>query len=60
MSAAPLVCIVAGAGSAATTSLAGPLAANGYAVALVTDQPPGGDEPTGPWTGRGTIQEEPT
>src|SRR5713226_9294660 len=33
------VCIVVGAGSAVTTTLAGPLAANGYAVALVSDQP---------------------
>jgi len=33
------VCIVAGAGSAETTTLAGPLAATGYAVALVSDQP---------------------
>jgi NAD(P)-dependent dehydrogenase (short-subunit alcohol dehydrogenase family) len=33
------VCIVVGAGSAVTTTLAGPLAANGYTVALVSDQP---------------------
>jgi NAD(P)-dependent dehydrogenase (short-subunit alcohol dehydrogenase family) len=43
MSAAPnmsavQVCVVVGAGSAVTTTLAGPLAANGYAVALVSDQ----------------------
>lgn len=40
MSAAPQVCIVAGAGSAATTTLAAPLARIGCRVALVTDQPP--------------------
>jgi NAD(P)-dependent dehydrogenase (short-subunit alcohol dehydrogenase family) len=39
MSAMPQACVVAGAGSAATTALAGPLATAGYAVALVTDQP---------------------
>jgi NAD(P)-dependent dehydrogenase (short-subunit alcohol dehydrogenase family) len=39
MSAVPQVCFVAGAGSAATTTLAGPLATAGYTVALVTDQP---------------------
>jgi len=32
------VCVVVGAGSAVTTTLAGPLATNGYAVALVSDQ----------------------
>jgi len=45
MTAAP-VCLVVGAGSAVTTTLAGPLAANGYTVALVSDQPskPQGDK----------------
>ena len=33
------VCMVVGAGSGVTTTLAGPLAANGYAVALVSDEP---------------------
>lgn len=39
MSAVPQVCLVAGAGSAATTTLAAPLARIGFTVALVTDQP---------------------